>query len=66
MELIIEYAEEKLPGLELIELSVFKKNERARSLYEKMGFKKVAELEGTIKFEGNYDNEEIMHLWVTK
>ena len=64
MELIIELAKEKLKGLEMIELSVFKRNKAAKKLYKKFGFKKVATIKKGLKFEGKYFDEEIMALWL--
>lgn len=64
IDLIIELAKEKLKGLELITLEVFVKNRPAVKLYRKFGFKRVAKLRKTIKFEGNYYDEYIMHRWL--
>lgn len=61
MKTVIDYAREKLKGLEIIELGVFADNSRAIHVYEKMGFKRVALLPRVIKNKGNYVDELIMH-----
>ena len=63
-ETVISYAKEKLKGLELITLHVFKRNTNTIKLYEKLGFKIVAELPKTIKVNNEYLNEYVMHLWI--
>ncbi|VVB75850.1 Mycothiol acetyltransferase [Candidatus Tiddalikarchaeum anstoanum] len=63
-ELILKLAKERLKGLELVILEVFKRNKKAISMYKKFGFKTVATLKGTIKNKGKYFDEYIMHLWV--
>jgi len=61
MKTIINYAKEKLVGLEIIQLGVFADNSRARHVYQKMGFKEVALMPRVIKNKGKYTDEVIMH-----
>ncbi|MFA5405908.1 MAG: GNAT family N-acetyltransferase [Candidatus Nanoarchaeia archaeon] len=61
---IIDLAKERLKGLELIELGVFKDNKPAIKLYKKMGFKQVAVIKNRLKYKGRLTNEIIMHKWL--
>lgn len=64
MQLIIEFAQEKLKGLEVIELEVFRRNKPAIHLYKTMGFKKVGVRPKVMKSEGEYHDSIIMHKWL--
>jgi RimJ/RimL family protein N-acetyltransferase len=58
-ELMIAHAKEK--GIMQLELEVFEGNKRAIKLYEKMGFKIVAEIPNAIKYkDGHYEKEFYM------
>lgn len=58
-ELMIAHAKEK--GIMQLELEVFEGNKRAIQLYEKMGFKIVAEIPNAIKYkDGHYEKEFYM------
>ncbi len=61
MKTIIDYAKEKLKGLEIIELEVFADNERAKHVYKKMGFKKTGIKPRVIKQGNKYVDEIIMY-----
>lgn len=41
-------------GLEIISLEVFASNERARHVYEKMGFREVGRTPRGVKYKGEY------------
>ncbi len=50
-------------GLEILELSVYASNERAKHVYEKCGFKEFGKLTRGIKFpDGTYTDEIFMQL----
>ena len=53
------------PGIEQIELGVINTNERAKHLYEKMGFQKVGTLPRQLKLvDGTYYDEDMMVLFL--
>ena len=53
------------PGIEQVELGVISINERAKHLYNKMGFKKVGTLPHQLKLpDGTYYDEDIMVLFL--
>ena len=53
------------PGIEQIELEVISINERAKHLYEKMGFRKVGTLPHQLKLpDGTYYDEDVMVLFL--
>ena len=53
------------PGIEQIELGVISDNERAKHLYEKMGFRKVGTLPHQLKLpDGTYYDEDMMVLFL--
>ena len=53
------------PGIEQLELGVVTINERAKHLYEKMGFKKVGTLPHQLKLkDGTYFDEDTMVLFL--
>jgi len=60
MRRTIDLAEKRLQGLEYIDLSVLGYNERAKSLYSKLGFVKVARIPDAIKEDGKYVDEVLM------
>ena len=66
MEMIIQWGQEHLIGLECIELGVVPENFPAKKLYEKFGFEVVARLPKKLKHFGTYYDEEIMFLWLDK
>lgn len=54
-----------IPGIEQIELGVVSINERAKHLYEKMGFRKVGTLPHQLKLkDGTYYDEDMMVLFL--
>ena len=57
----IELAKKRLKGLEIIELEVSDRNEPAIHVYEKVGFKKVAELKNALKVRGEHHNLYVMY-----
>ena len=62
VELLIEQARERLPGLEMIILSVYKQNQVAIQLYEQLGFMEYGRLpNGRKRIEG-YDDQIEMYL----
>ena len=62
--LMIETAR-SIPGIEQLELGVVTSNERAKRLYEKMGFKKVGTLPHQLKLkDGTYFDEDMMVLFL--
>lgn len=63
-EIGIEYAIEKIKGLECIELGVAHINYDALKLYHKLGFRIVAVLPNKIKHSGLYLDELMMQKWV--
>ncbi len=63
LEAIIQRVKEN-PGIEQINLVVLSGNERAKQLYQKFGFKKYGTERRSIKWNGNYYDEDqmVLHL----
>lgn len=59
MSCVIKEAK-KFLKIKIVILNVFKENKIAISLYEKIGFKQVGEIEKGLKFWGKYKDEIIM------
>ena len=59
MQLIEQHARKM--NLEIIQLSVYEKNEIAQTLYKKMDFSFAGKIPNAVKREGKYDNEIIMY-----
>jgi ribosomal protein S18 acetylase RimI-like enzyme len=58
---MIETAKER--GLEILQLSVYASNKRAKHVYEKCGFKEIGRLTRGIKYpDGTYTDEILMEL----
>ena len=55
-----------IPGLEQINLIHISTNSIARQLYEKFGFRKFGTEQHSIKWEGNYYDEDLMVLFLHK
>jgi len=65
MEEIVKLAKKELkPKPKIIKLSVFSTNKPAIKLYEKQGFKKVAEIPRQYQYKGKFVNEIIMLLYL--
>lgn len=60
IETTVKEATEKLPGLHMIELTVFATNDIAQKLYESCGFKEVGRISEKIKHHGEFVDEIIM------
>ncbi len=65
MELLINESRDKLPGIEMIILSVYQQNEIARKLYASLGFKEYGRLPNGRKRGSEYDDEIEMYLPIT-
>jgi ribosomal protein S18 acetylase RimI-like enzyme len=61
MEHVLERAK-KNPKMEIVYLKVFGNNQRARHLYESLGFKEVARLPGFVKHRGERTDDVYMVL----
>ncbi len=59
---VIGLAKQRMRGLERIELQVIDYNDRAKGLYRKMGFVKVAHMPSAIKEDSEYFDEDWMIL----
>ena len=62
MSAIISEAKEHISGLKMIKLTVFSTNNRAKSLYESLGFVECGTMPGGILFHGEYIDEISMYL----
>lgn len=60
---IIEEAKKKIKGLKIIILDVFVINEKAKKLYQKLGFKEYGRLSKGIFYKGKYIDEVKMVLY---
>ncbi len=60
-DLAIKQAQKTLPGLEIVQLSVYANNERAIHLYEKFDFKQYGLLPDGIKLENGYQDRIFMY-----
>jgi RimJ/RimL family protein N-acetyltransferase len=61
INLVIKLAREKLPSLELIQLTVFANNDQAIHLYQKLGFKEFGRLPRGIKRGEQY--WDFVYMW---
>jgi ribosomal protein S18 acetylase RimI-like enzyme len=66
MQLTLTEAKKKLTGLEIIELSVWKRNKVARNLYRQFGFKKYGALPKGVKTPDGYDDHIFMYLDISQ
>ncbi len=60
----IELARERMPGLEMLDLSVLAYNKRAKGLYKKLGFVRVGRVPAALKEGSRYVDEELMIKWL--
>ncbi len=63
LEEVIQRAK-SIPGIEQINLVHISSNTIARQLYEKYGFRKFGTERHSIKWEGNYQDEDLMVLYL--
>lgn len=56
----IDLAEKRMPGLEMIDLSVLAYNKRAKGLYKKLGFVRVGRVPDSVKEGREYFGEELL------
>ena len=61
MEMVLKEAEEKLPSLQIVVLSLFASNAKAREMYEKFGFKEYGRLPKGLLYKGEYIDHEFMY-----
>ncbi len=61
---LFRLAKKKMKGLKIIELKVIEYNKKAKGLYKKIGFKKVATIPKAIKEGNKYFAEEVMQLYI--
>ncbi len=64
MERILEWM--RAQGLEKAELAVFATNDRARRLYESLGFVEEGVRRGHVRIRGAYVDEVLMGLWLKR
>lgn len=65
MRRTMELAARRIKGLEAIELATFGYNDRAISLYKKLGFVEIARIPRAVKEGGEYFDEVLMQLELT-
>lgn len=61
MQLLFKYAEDNLLDLRIIHLKLFANNEKAKHLYEKLGFIEYGRLPGGIFYKGEFVDEIMMY-----
>jgi len=61
MELILKEAEKEMPGLKVVTLEVYEKNEVAQNLYKKMGFIQYGRLPNGIMRGSNFEDGIFMY-----
>lgn len=61
MNAIFQETRQTMPGIQIIELSVFGNNEGARNLYQKQGFIEHGNLPGGIRHRDQYVDHILMH-----
>ncbi|MDP2671789.1 MAG: GNAT family N-acetyltransferase [bacterium] len=60
-ETVISEGKKNLKGLEIVKLSVFAKNEKAKQIYEKFGFSEYGRLPDGVKLEKGHDDHILMY-----
>lgn len=63
---VINEGLKNVPGIRIIRLNVFGSNEKAIHLYEKLGFKEAGRIPGGILYRGNYIDDILMYMEVSK
>lgn len=59
---LLQLAKQELPDMEIVTLSVYANNDRAKHVYQKLGFKPYGSLPNGVKREEGYFDHDYMYL----